>query len=88
MPKTSTVATELAALLAESQSATLFTDIEGLDDAAAAALLTSEPPLHVERDVVRGLWAVRKATPEEVAEAEASTEAAPAEAVAPQATTA
>jgi len=63
---------ELAQQLASSQSATIFVDAD-LNDADAAAMLTAVPPLHVEHDVVRGLWAVRKATDDEVSAAKATT---------------
>jgi hypothetical protein len=78
-PKAPAVDTKaLAALLAESQSSTIYIDIEGLDDAGAAAMLSGDPPLHVEKDLVRDKWAVRKATPEEVEAAKAAAEAAAA----------
>jgi hypothetical protein len=66
----------LAAQLEESDSATIYTEVPGLDEAGAKALLGGDPPLHVEFDQVRQLWAVRLATPEEVAEAQAAATAA------------
>lgn len=59
----------LAAQLAASDSAIIYVEIEGLDAYAAEDMLLADPPLHVEWDDVRGLWAVRAATPEEVDEA-------------------
>jgi hypothetical protein len=72
----------LAAKLAESDSATIYTEVPGLDEDGATALLGADPPLHVEFDQVRQLWAVRLATPEEVAEAQAAAAAAATAAVA------
>ena len=72
---TSSVATELADLLGNSQSTTIYVDAE-LSEDAAAALLTGDPPLHAEFDQVRGQWAVRKATDDEAAQAKAAAEAA------------
>jgi hypothetical protein len=74
----SSISKGLAEQLAESQSATIYVEVEGLDDAGAAALISGDPPLHVEKDLVRDLWAVRKATDEEVAEAAAAAESAKA----------
>jgi hypothetical protein len=54
---------------AESESATLYTGIPGLDEddvRPEGAVILEEPPLHIEFDQVRQLWAVRKATAEEV----------------------
>jgi len=62
----------LAARLENSDSATVYVDIEGLTDASAQDLLLAEPALHVEFDQVRQLWAVRYATLDEVAEAQAT----------------
>jgi hypothetical protein len=64
----------LARELDNSQSAVIYVDIPGMDDTQAAAMLTADPPLHVEFDEVRQKWAVRKATDEEVAEAKAAAE--------------
>ena len=64
-------AEDLSLQLDNSPSSVIYVDIPGCDDKQAAALLLGKPPLHVEHDAVRNLWAVRKATPEEVAEAEA-----------------
>ena len=64
-------ADDIALELDNSQSSVIYVDIPGCDDKQAAAMLLGKPPLHVEHDAVRNLWAVRKATPEEVAEAEA-----------------
>jgi hypothetical protein len=71
--KVDEVALDLA--LDNSQSSVIYVDIPGCDDARAKAMLLGEPPLHVERDLVREKWAVRKATDEEVAEAKAAAEA-------------
>jgi len=60
--------------LDDAQSSTIYIDIPGCDDAAAAGALAQG--LHIERDLVRDKWAVRKATVEEQAEAEAAAEAA------------
>ena len=65
-------AEDLALQLDNSQSSVIYVDLPGCDDAQAAALLTGEPALHVEHDAVRNLWAVRKATDEEAAEAKAA----------------
>jgi hypothetical protein len=67
-------AADLATQLADSLSTTIYVDIPGLTDIGAAAYLHGDPPLHVEHDAVRDLWAVRLATPEEVAEATPPTE--------------
>jgi hypothetical protein len=73
----------LAAQLAASESATLYTEIPGLDEAGAEAMLLADPPLHVEFDQVRGVWSVRAATPEEVEDAQlAATAPAPVTATA------
>jgi hypothetical protein len=61
--------TALAEHLAASQSATIYVDLPDLDDAGAAAMLSADPPLHVEKDAVRDLWAVRAATQSEIDEA-------------------
>lgn len=66
----------LATQLEASSSSTIYLDIEGLDEAGAQAMLLADPPLHVEFDAVRGQWAVRAATPEEVEEATAAKAAA------------
>jgi hypothetical protein len=71
--KVDEVALDLA--LDNSQSSVIYVDIPGCDDAKAKAMLLGEPPLHVERDLVREKWAVRKATDEEVADAKAAAEA-------------
>lgn len=68
---------DLAQQLAASQSSTIYVDVE-LTDADAAAMLSAEPPLHVERDAVRNLWAVRAATEDEVLAAAAKATAASA----------
>jgi hypothetical protein len=65
----------LAAQLEASDSATVYTEVPGLDEAGAEALLGADPPLHVEWDAVRGMWAVRLATEDEIAEAAAAAEA-------------
>ena len=70
---TSSAASELADLLANSQSSTIYLDADMSED-DAAALLLGDPPLHAEHDAVRDKWAVRKATDEEVAEAHAAQE--------------
>ena|SRR5215831_19313250 len=62
---------DLAEQLDESHSATIFVDLD-LNDADAKAMLTADPPLHVEHDDVRGLWAVRRATEDEAAAAKAA----------------
>ena len=69
----SSASSELADLLANSHSSTIYVDAE-LSDADAAALLSGDPPLHAEHDAVRDKWAIRKATDEEVAEAQAAQE--------------
>jgi len=71
-------AEDLAVQLDNSQSSVIYVDLPGCDDKQAAAMLTGDPPLHVEQDAVRGKWAVRKATDEEVADAKAAAEAAAA----------
>ena len=65
-------ADDISLQLDNSQSSVIYVDLPGCDDAQAAALLTGEPALHVEHDAVRNLWAVRKATDEEAAEAKAA----------------
>ena len=65
-------ADDIALELDNSQSSVIYVDIPGMDDQQAEALLTGEPALHVEHDAVRNLWAVRKATDEEAAEAKAA----------------
>jgi len=82
MPTASTQHTNqtvaLAARLENSDSAIVYVDIEGLTDASAPEMLLAEPALHVEFDQVRQQWAVRYATPDEIAEAQAAAdEAAP-----------
>jgi|SRR5215469_990957 len=67
----SSASSELADLLANSQSATVYVDAE-LNDKDAASLLLGDPPLHAEFDQVRQQWAVRKATDDEVADAKAA----------------
>jgi hypothetical protein len=62
----------LAAQLGASDSATIYVEVAGLDAAGAEAMLTADPPLHVEWDHVRQKWAVRNATADEAAEAQAS----------------
>ena len=69
-------ADDIALELDNSQSSVIYVDIPGMTDDGTAAMLTGEPPLHVEHDAVRDKWAVRKATAEEVAEAQAA-DAAP-----------
>ena len=68
-PSSSSACAEFTDLLASSQSATVYVDAE-MNDKDAAALLGCDPPLHAEHDAVRNQWAVRKATDEEVAEAQ------------------
>jgi len=68
-------AEELALQLDNSQSSVVYVDMPGMDDTKAAAMLLGKPPLHVEHDAVRDKWAVRKATDDEVAEAQAAAEA-------------
>jgi len=65
-------AEDLAVQLDNSQSSVIYVDLPGCDDKQAAAMLSGDPPLHVEHDAVRGLWAVRHATDDEVADAEAA----------------
>ena len=82
MPTASTQHTNqtvaLAARLENSDSATIYVDIEGLTEASAPEMLLAEPALHVEFDQVRQQWAVRYATVDEVAEAQtAADEGAP-----------
>jgi hypothetical protein len=72
----------LAARLENSDSTVIYVDIDGLTDASAQEMLLAEPALHVEFDQVRQQWAVRYATPDEIAEAEAG-----ADEGAPKATT-
>ena len=67
----SITAKDLSVQLDNSQSSVIYVDIPGCTDQQAADYLFEKPPLHVEHDAVRNLWAVRKATPEEVADAEA-----------------
>jgi hypothetical protein len=62
----------LAARLETSDSAIVYVDIDGLTEASAPEMLLAEPALHVEFDQVRQQWAVRYATPDEVAEAQAA----------------
>ena len=69
-------ADDISLQLDNSQSSVIYIDIPGMTDEGTAAMLTGEPPLHVEHDAVRDKWAVRKATAEEVAEAQAA-DAAP-----------
>ena len=64
----STTTVALAEALATSQSSTIYVDLD-ITDSAAAAMLHADPPLHVEHDAVRDMWAVRRATDDEVAEA-------------------
>jgi hypothetical protein len=83
MPTIVIATTERAILeerLADSQSAVLYTAIPDLDaddvPAEGTVLLeVDQAPLHIEFDQVRQLWAVRKATTEEVAEERAELEA-------------
>ena len=82
----SSTATDLAQQLATSQSATIYVDAE-LNEADAAALLTADPPLHVEHDAVRNLWAVRLATADEAEQAKAAAAAASASTPAPHSST-
>jgi len=67
---------DLAQQLALSQSATIYADLGDLDQAEADAMLLGKDALKLEHDLVRGLWAVRKASEGEIAEAEAAAEAA------------
>jgi len=71
---TADVAETLAAQLNNSGSATIYVDIAGISQ-DVQVLADSDPPLHVEFDQVRQLYAVRKATDEEVAEATVSSAA-------------
>jgi hypothetical protein len=73
----------LAAQLAASDSAIIYVDIEGLDAYGAEDMLLADPPLHVEWDDVRGQWAVRAATAEEVEEAVVANQPAPAPTIDP-----
>jgi len=66
---------DLAQQLALSQSATIYADLGDLDQAEADAMLLGKDALKLEHDLVRGLWAVRKASEGEIAEAEAAAEA-------------
>jgi len=66
------VADEIAAQLNNSGSATIYVDIAGISQ-DVQILADSDPPLHVEFDVVRQLYAVRRATDDEVAEATTDT---------------
>ena len=50
---------ELAALVDDSASTVIWVDIDGLDDAGAAAYATGNPPMDVEWDYVRLQWAVQ-----------------------------
>jgi len=68
-------AKELADLLANSQTTTIYLDAD-MTDADAAALLTSDPALHAEFDQVRQQWAVRHATDDEALSAAASSSSA------------
>jgi len=74
---TAPTAADVAALLAASGSTTVYVDLPALTDTVAAAMLTGDPALHIEKDVVRDKWAVRKATVEEVAEAIAAASSTP-----------
>lgn len=65
---------EIKVQLDDAQSSTIYIDIPGCDDEAAAGALAEG--LHIEHDLVRDKWAVRRATAEEQAEAEAAAEAA------------
>jgi hypothetical protein len=69
-------ADDISLQLDNSQSSVIYIDIPGMTDEGTAAMLTGEPPLHVEWDHVRQKWAVRKANDEEVAQAKADAEAA------------
>jgi len=71
---TADVAETLAAQLNNSGSATIYVDIAGISQ-DVQVLHDADPPLHVEFDQVRQLFAVRKATDEEVADATASSSA-------------
>jgi len=64
-------ASDLAEQLDAALTTTIYVDAD-LSDEQAADLLTADPPLKVEFDQVRQQWAVRRATTEEVAEAEAA----------------
>ena len=74
---TAHVAEEIAATLNNSGSATVYVDISGICQ-DTTVLAGTDPPLHVEFDQVRQLYAVRKASADEVAEAEAATQKTPA----------
>jgi hypothetical protein len=85
-PKGHTPTTEvLAAQLAASDSATIYIEIQGLDAYAAEDMLLADPPLHVEWDDVRGLWAVRAPSASEVEDAIATSQPVPVAAPAPAA---
>jgi hypothetical protein len=60
-----TTSADLAEQLSNSHSTTIYVDAD-FNDADAAALLKADPPLRAEFDVVRGLWAIRRATDDEV----------------------
>jgi hypothetical protein len=62
----------LAARLETSDSATVYVDIDGMTQAGADELLLAEPALHAEFDEVRQQWAIRYATDDEVAQAQAA----------------
>jgi hypothetical protein len=86
MPTTkgNTPSTEvLAAQLAASDSAIIYVEIEGLDAYAAEDMLLADPPLHVEWDDVRGLWAVRAPSESEVEDAILASQPAPVVVAAP-----
>jgi len=67
----------LAAQLAASDSATIYLEIEGIDAYAAEDMMLADPPLHVEWDDVRALWAVRAPSASEVEEAVNAAQPAP-----------
>jgi len=69
---TAHVADALAAQLNNSGSATIYVDISGISQDTTTILADSDPPLHCEFDQVRQLYAVRAATDDEVADAEAA----------------
>jgi len=85
---TAHVADALAAQLNNSGSATIYVDIAGISQDTTTIMTDSDPPLHAEFDQVRGLFAVRKATDEELDEAEAAAAAKAKPAAKPASSTA
>ena len=70
----STQSDALVAALEHSDSAVVYVDIDGMTDAGAAELLLAEPALYLEFDQVRQKWAVRYATSDEAADAQAASD--------------